>query len=99
MSMADRADNDWHLQEWLAHFGKRQVSLVNELGWDKARASFVWNGRQPYRRPLVNEVARWLGIRPFELLMPPREALALRRLRNTALAIAAEDQSWRLTQS
>jgi hypothetical protein len=90
--MPGRDEDDRFLREWLVHFGKRQASLVKELGRDKARASFVWNGRQPYRRALVNEVARWLGIRLFELLMPPREALAMRRLRDTALAIAAEEE-------
>jgi hypothetical protein len=84
-------EEDWYLRAWLAHFGKRQAALINELGWDKAKASFVWNGRQPYKRSLVNEVARWLGIRPFELLMHPRDALALRRLRETAVMIAAEE--------
>ncbi len=75
----------------MAHFGKIQASLINELGWDKAKASFVWNGRQPYKKSLVNEIAKWLGIRPFELLMTPRDAFALRRLRETALQIAAEE--------
>lgn len=84
-----RVERDWHLQEWLEHFGKRQASLVNELGWDKARASFVFNGKQPYRRETVNEVARWLDIEPYELLMPPSEALALRQLRTAAQSIAA----------
>ena len=88
--MAAGSDDDWHLQEWIAHLGKRQASLVNELGWDKAKANFLWHGKQPYKRDNVVEVARWLGIRPFELLMSPAEALALRQLRETAIAIAAD---------
>lgn len=88
--MGEKTDSDWYFQGWMIHFGKRQASLVNELGWDKARASYVWHGRIPYRRDVVNEVANWLGIRPFELLMPPAEALALRQLKETAFAIAAE---------
>lgn len=80
---------DWHLKEWVTHFGKRQAALVNELGWDKARASYLWHGKQPYRRDIVNEVASWLGIEPFELLMPPSDALALRSLREAAKAIVA----------
>ena len=40
----------------------------------------------------MNEIAKWLGIRPFELLLPPNEAMALRRLRESAAVImAAED--------
>ena len=76
----------------MQHFGKRQVALVNELGWNKSRAHFVWHNLQPYRRETVNELASWLGIQPFELLMRPPEALALRRLRETAAFIVAEQQ-------
>lgn len=87
--MADEAPN-WYLQEWLAHFGKRQAALTNELGWNKSRANFYWHGRQGYRREVVNEIAAWLGIKPYELLMPPSEAIALRRLRETAAMIVAQ---------
>lgn len=89
--MVGHGDEDWHLREWMAHFGKRQAALVNELGWTKNRANIVWHGRQPYKRGIVNEIARWLGIKPYELLMHPREALALRRLRSSAQVIVAED--------
>lgn len=82
---------DWRLREWMQHFGKRQASLVNELGWPKGRAHAVWHSRVPYRRDLINLLSRWLGIRPYELLMSPDEALALRRLRQAAATIAAED--------
>ena len=80
--------SDWYLRAWLAHFGKKQAALVNELGWDKARANFLWHSKQAYRRDDVNIVATWLGIAPFELLMSPKDALALRRLRETAKLIA-----------
>lgn len=84
---------DWHLKEWLGHFKKRQAALVNELGWDKAKANFVFHGKQPYRRELVNQVAEWLKIEPYELLMAPQEALALRALREHARIIAGEPQA------
>ena len=84
---------DWHLKEWMQHFGKKQAALVNELGWDKAKANFLWHSKQPYRRDVVNEVAGWLEIRPFELLMTPEEALALRRLREAAALIVADSAS------
>mgnify|MGYP002862239982 CR=1 FL=1 len=74
----------------MTHFGRKQADLVKHLGWDKARASFMWNGKQGYRRKDVAEVSEWLGIEPFELLMSPTEAFGLRRLRETALQIAAE---------
>lgn len=74
----------------MAHFKKRQASLSNELGWSKGRANLFWHSTQPYRRDVVNQVAAWLGIAPHELLMPPVEALAIRRLRETAAQIVAE---------
>jgi transcriptional regulator with XRE-family HTH domain len=89
--MADCADQDWHLKEWAAARGKKQADLVTELGWHSTTAHRLWHGKQPYRRDFVNEAARWLGIEPFELLMPPAEAIALKNIRRSALAIAAED--------
>lgn len=87
--MTDSTQPDWHLQEWLAHFQKRQASLVNELGWNKSKANLVFHGKQPYTRSIINEISAWLGIEPFELLMAPDEALALRQLRMAARTIAA----------
>ena len=83
---------DWFLRDWMAHFGKRQVSLVNELGWDKARANFIYHGKQHYRRADVAQLSAWLGIEPYELLMPPQRALALRNIRDSAKQIVAEEQ-------
>ncbi|WP_242913492.1 hypothetical protein [Brevundimonas pishanensis] len=81
---------DWHISEWMAHAQKRQADLVNELGWTRRKASEVFNGLQPYKRETVNEIAEWLKIEPYELLMPPEEAIQLRHLRQAALAIAAQ---------
>jgi hypothetical protein len=79
---------DWFLQEWVRHLGRRQSDLVSELGWHKTAAHRLWHGRQPYRRDHVNAVAAWLGIRSYELLMPPAEALALRTVKDAAMLIA-----------
>lgn len=81
---------DWHLQSWMAFAKKRQAHLVSELGWSRRRASEVFNGDQQYKRDTVNELATWLGIEPFELLMPPEEAFALRQLREHAVRIAQD---------
>lgn len=64
---------------------------MRELGWSRSSASDLWTGKQRYTQDHVDEVARWLGIEPFELLMPPRDARALRGMREMAHAIAAED--------
>jgi hypothetical protein len=84
-----RESQDWFLREWAQHRGKRQAALVGELGFTKNPAHKIWHGKQPYRRELVNTLAAWLEIEPYELLMLPEEALALRRLRETAAQIVA----------
>jgi transcriptional regulator with XRE-family HTH domain len=81
---------NWYLQEWAAHEGKRQSDLVADLGWLKNHAHRIWHGKQPYRRDIVNQLAEWLKIEPFELLMPPERAVRLRQLEDVAFAIAAE---------
>ncbi|MBB4797561.1 transcriptional regulator with XRE-family HTH domain [Brevundimonas bullata] len=72
----------------MRHLGKRQADLVKELGWAKGRANKFYHGQHPYRREIVNELSKWLEISPYELLMPPEEALMLRRLRDAALDVA-----------
>jgi len=69
---------------------KRHTDMVRELNMDGGRASKIMNGVQPYKRDLVVQLAQWLGVRPYELLMPPDEAINLRRIRETAYAIVAE---------
>lgn len=83
----------WYLAEWAGHFGKRQADAQRELGWPKATASRLWNGKQRYTQDLVDEVSEWLGITPPELLMPPAQALAIRNFRASAMVIAAEPDS------
>jgi transcriptional regulator with XRE-family HTH domain len=89
--MAKATEPDWYLREWATYRGKRQAQLVAELGWHSTTAHRLWHGRQPYRRDFLNEAARWLEIAPFELLLPPPEALALRSIRQSARMIAAEE--------
>lgn len=89
--MVDQPDPDWFLRDWAAYKGKRQADLVEEIGWHKTTAHRLWHGLQPYRRDFLNQAAHWLGIQPYELLMRPSDALALRRLRETAAVIVAED--------
>lgn len=87
--MTEPATHDWYLLEWMDHFEKRQADLVKDRGWLKGRVSKFLNGEHQYRRDILNELADWLGIEPFELLMRPAEAVALRQLRETAALIVA----------
>lgn len=79
-----KPSHDWHLAAWLATLRKRQADLVRDLDWNKAKASLMVRGMQPYTRDEVNELAAYLNIQPFELLMHPDDAMAYRRLRHAA---------------
>ncbi len=70
--------------------GRLQADIVRDLGWERGRTSKVFNGVQPYCRGDVIQLSQWLGIEPFELLMSPREAIAMRQLREAARQIAAQ---------
>ncbi len=82
------AEPDWFLREWAEVRAKKQSGLTAELDIHKTTAHRLWTGKQPYRRDFVNLIAAWLGIEPYELLMAPEEAMAIRRLRETAKIIA-----------
>jgi hypothetical protein len=83
--------HDWHLVEWCKHFGKKQADLVTALDWNPSKASLFWRGEQRYHRDDVNDVAAFLGLHPYELLLTPDEANAIKRLRATARQLAAVD--------
>lgn len=81
--------HDWFLGDWLRMLGKRQADVVRDLDWNKARVSLMVGGTQQYTRDAVNELAAYLNLRPFELLLHPDEAMALRRLQGAAEQIVA----------
>ncbi len=91
--MAATPLHDWYLADWLATLRIKQADLARLTDWDKRKTSFLVSGKQPYKREDVNEAAFALNIQPFELLMPPEQAMALRQLYATSLTIAAEKQS------
>ena len=81
--------HDWYLKEWMKTLGKRQKDFVKDLDWNPARISLMMRCKQQYTRDAVNEVADYLNLEPFELLMDPERAMALRRLKATAQQIAS----------
>ncbi|HAJ03710.1 MAG TPA: hypothetical protein DCX75_08040 [Brevundimonas sp.] len=83
----------WYLAEWAAHLGKIQADAQRDLGWPRAKASDLWNNKQRYTQESVDEAAAWLGLAPYELLLPPDEAIGLRQLREAAHAIIGQGQS------
>ena len=100
--MADPSDDDgagelprWYLPEWLATTGKKQADVVRSTGWGKGRVSQLVTGKRTVTLEVVHQVAASIGIEPHELLMPPLEAMALRRLRESARSIAADRTVYR----
>jgi transcriptional regulator with XRE-family HTH domain len=74
----------WYLSEWAQRLGVRQKDAVDKLGWSKAQASDLFTGKQRYTQDLVDEVAHWLQLAPYELLMHPADALAIRSMQASA---------------
>lgn len=91
--MASAPSNDWFLRQWVETLHTTQAELERRTGWDKRKASHLMNGKQPYKRDTVNEAAKALSVEPFELLMHPDDAFALRRLRENAIRIASDSHS------
>ena len=46
-----------------------------------------------YNQDAVNEVATYLNVHPYELLMHPDDAMALRRLRTDLVRVAHDAES------
>lgn len=87
-----RFSHHWYLREWMLERGKRQVDMINELGWSKGKASEVAQGQQ-YTQALIDVLAPWLGVEPWELLLPPGLAKNIKLLRESAAAIVAESSA------
>lgn len=85
-------EQGWYLQEWFAVGGLKQAHLVTQLGYGKNTAFRLWHGLQPFGRDNVLEISQLLNITPAELLMPPEEAMAIRRLRSALAALPVSDR-------
>ncbi len=83
--------HQWFLAEWAERLQVRQKDAVEKLGWSKAQASDLFTGKQRYTQDLVDEVAAWLQLSPYELLMHPDDAHAIRAMRNSAARLQEFD--------
>src|SRR5690348_204233 len=70
---------NWYLREWMDMLGVKQKDMIVRTGWSKASMSQLYNNKQDYSPKIVNEAATALNVEPFELLMKPERAMALRR--------------------
>lgn len=79
---------NWFLKEWVDFtwpVGRgAQAAMMKATGWSRATMSQLYNNEQDYSPKRVNEAALALNAEPWELLMPPERAMALRRIRASA---------------
>lgn len=68
-------------------FGKEEVNWTIV----EATASLLYNNKQDYSPKLVNEAAVALNVEPFETLMEPELAMALRRQLEAATIFARDE--------
>lgn len=88
--------HDWYLREWVNALDCTVTQLRERTGWTHRIASQLVNRKLRWNRDHLSEAAFALHIEPFELLLHPDDAFALRRLRADAIRIAAEKrQIWR----
>lgn len=84
---------NWYLREWMDLLGVKQAEMCRLTGWSKASMSQLYNNLQDYNPTLVNEAAKALHLEPFELLMKPERAMALRRQKEAALVLAHDSEN------
>lgn len=68
-----------------------QTRMMELTGWSKATMSQLYNGTQDYSPKILAEAAEALNAEPFELLMHPERAMAMRQLRTTAAEIVRSE--------
>lgn len=90
--------HDIFLAAWLKSLGKKQADVARDLEWNKAKVSLIASGKQQYMRDDVNELAEYLHLHPYELLMHPDDAMEIRRLREDALKIVARNPHFKIVE-
>lgn len=85
----------WFLREWMEAGGLvgrgSQTRMMELTGWSKATMSQLYNGTQDYSPAILEAAAVALHAEPWELLMHPDRARALRAFRQSAATIVASE--------
>lgn len=66
-----------------------QAQMMKLTGWSKATMSQLYNGTQDYSPAVLEAASIALHAEPWELLMHPDRAMAMRGFRKTAAEIVA----------
>ncbi len=73
----------WFLPEWMAAAASEgrgsQAKMIELTGWSRATMSQLYNGQQDFSPAILRAAAIALSAEPFELLIPPERAFAIRR--------------------
>jgi hypothetical protein len=91
-NMASRPRHDWYFRDWLLTLRLKQSDIVARTDWPKSKVSKLVNGSVAYNREIINEAADAMNLRPFELLLHPEEAMAMRGFRQSAITIASQQR-------
>jgi transcriptional regulator with XRE-family HTH domain len=87
---------NWYLRDWLKTLNISQQALADSLDWQKSKVSRLASGTSDWSRGHLDEISSVLHLEPFELLLHPEDAMAMRRLRDTAVRIASDrTRAWR----
>lgn len=86
---------NWFLADWMKSLRVSQAKLADECGWNRSTMHGIYHGRTEYYREIVNLLARKLNIEPYELLMPPDQAMALRSQREASERIVEVTKPFR----
>lgn len=78
---------DWFLVEWMRSKRVSQAELGRRTGWSKATVNDIYHGKTSYYREILNIAAKALEIEPYELLMSPEYANALKQQRAASFTI------------
>lgn len=78
---------DWFLPQWMKTLKVSQAELARRCDWTGGTMHGIYHGRTAYYRDIVNLIAAKLNIQPFELLMHPDDAMAIRQFRKDALRV------------
>jgi hypothetical protein len=86
--MASRPTHDWYLKEWLGSLNVSIAKLESETGWTHRIANQLVNRKTRWNRDHLALATQVLRLRPYELLMHPDDAMAIRKLMADAGPVA-----------
>lgn len=72
--------NVWYLMEWMEFLKLKQKDITEKTGWQKAKINRLYNDRNSYTNEVVIGIAKALDVKPYELFMPPEQAMVMRIL-------------------